>query len=103
MPGSPVTSNWSWFGPCRETASRGLGRQSEVWAGASDGTIASTAVITIRVVFIIRCVVRGNLRPNGEVSDGSQPPTTFGLAPSESAGSRSLDRFVVLLAGGLPR
>src|ERR1035441_5614293 len=79
MPGSPVTSNWSWFGPCRETASRGLGRQSEVWAGASDGTIARTAVITIRVVFIIRCVVRGNLRPNDQLTDGG-PPVPLELA-----------------------
>ena len=33
--------------------------------------------------------------PNVKVSDGSQPPMTFHLSLSESAGSRSLDRFVV--------
>jgi hypothetical protein len=33
---------------------------------------------------------------NAQVSDGSQPPTTFDLALSESAGSRSLHRLVRL-------
>jgi len=32
--------------------------------------------------------------PNVKVSDGSQPPLTFGLSLSESAGSRSLHRLV---------
>lgn len=32
--------------------------------------------------------------PNVQVSDGSQPPMTFDLCLSESAGSRSLDRLV---------
>jgi hypothetical protein len=31
---------------------------------------------------------------NVKVSDGSQPPMTFDLSLSESAGSRSLDRWV---------
>jgi hypothetical protein len=31
---------------------------------------------------------------NAKVSDGSQPPTTFDLSLSESAGSRSLHRLV---------
>src|SRR5664280_2878524 len=31
---------------------------------------------------------------NAKVSDGSQPPMTFDLSLSESAGSRSLDRLV---------
>src|SRR5437879_10596749 len=30
---------------------------------------------------------------NADVSDGSQPPMTFDSSVSESAGSRSLDRF----------
>ena len=33
--------------------------------------------------------------PNAKVSDGSQPPMTFGLSLSETAGSRSLDRRVL--------
>jgi hypothetical protein len=32
--------------------------------------------------------------PNVKVSDGSQPPMTFDLSLSESAGSRSLHRLV---------
>ena len=32
--------------------------------------------------------------PNAKVSDGSQPPMTFDLSLSESAGSRSLHRLV---------
>ena len=39
----------------------------------------------------------GGLRastPNAKVSDGSQPPLTFDLSLSETAGSRSLDRLV---------
>ena len=35
--------------------------------------------------------------PNAKVSDGSQPPMTFDLSLSESAGSRSLHRLVRLL------
>jgi hypothetical protein len=31
---------------------------------------------------------------NDQVSDGSQPPVTFDLSLSESAGSRSLHRLV---------
>jgi len=31
---------------------------------------------------------------NAKVSDGSQPPVTFDLSLSESAGSRSLNRLV---------
>src|SRR5439155_20796186 len=32
--------------------------------------------------------------PNAKVSDGSQPPLTFGLSLSQPAGSRSLHRLV---------
>ena len=32
--------------------------------------------------------------PNAKVSDGSQPPVTFDLSLSETAGSRSLHRLV---------
>ena len=38
--------------------------------------------------------VKGPSATNAKVSDGSQPPLTFDLSLSESAGSRSLDRFV---------
>src|SRR5206468_619592 len=40
--------------------------------------------------------IHANVRSaaNDEVSDGSQPPMTFDLSLRESAGSRSLDRFV---------
>ena len=34
------------------------------------------------------------LKPNAKVSDGSQPPLTFDLSLSETAGSRSLDHLV---------
>jgi hypothetical protein len=36
----------------------------------------------------------GTAGPTQKVSDGSQPPMTFDLSLSESAGSRSLDRLV---------
>ena len=41
-------------------------------------------------------IVMGELRRTKKVSDGSQPPMTFDLSLSESAGSRSLDRLVRL-------
>src|SRR6185503_10325681 len=40
----------------------------------------------------------GVVIPNAMVSDGSQPPKTLNLFLSESAGSRSLDRLVRLVA-----
>ena len=40
----------------------------------------------------------GGLHYNVKVSDGSQPPLTFGLSLSESAGSRSLHRLLDLPA-----
>jgi hypothetical protein len=56
-------------------------------------TAAATAnprnVENLRAEAVIRAVL-----PNGKVSDGSQPPMTFDLSLSESAGSRSLDRLV---------
>ena len=39
-------------------------------------------------------VMKAEFRHNAKVSDGSQPPMTFDLSLSESAGSRSLDRLV---------
>jgi len=38
--------------------------------------------------------MRLHVTTNAKVSDGSQPPMTFDLSLSESAGSRSLDRLV---------
>jgi hypothetical protein len=43
------------------------------------------------MVFTMRVVP-----PNAEVSDGSQPPMTFDLFLSKSAGSRSMHRLVGL-------
>jgi hypothetical protein len=43
--------------------------------------------------------------PNAKVGDGSQPPVTFDLSLSESAGARSLDRLFstnAVVAGSAP-
>ena len=40
------------------------------------------------------CFIAIIVAPNAKVSDGSQPPMTWYLSVSESAGSRSLHRLV---------
>ena len=64
--------------------------------------------LTLRVKEItpsFRQCLHGAKWPNAKVSDGSQPPMTFDLPLSETAGSRSLDRLVRcrgLFVQGLP-
>jgi hypothetical protein len=53
--------------------------------------LTTTKIGELKLVFIMNLKVSP---PNAKVSDGSQPPMTFDLSLSESAGSRSLDRLV---------
>ncbi len=57
---------------------------------------AATSATTANTGFAIVAIMRAQRLPNGKVSDGSQPPMTFDLSLSESAGSRSLHRRVRL-------
>jgi len=60
----------------------------------ADAEYASAHTSIIVNVNFMRVFLRIETPPKAKVSDGSQPTMTFDLSLSESAGSRSQDRFL---------
>ena len=80
-------------GPAGRSCSAGRSRSGAVSAERRRGVPEPTAARELNSI-MPNSFSYAATRANVKVSDGSQPPLTFGLSLSESAGSRSLHRLV---------